>query len=48
MENALVLLVNRTHRCRCWREDLVDEDEDRLLRRELDTLPDNIDELAHR
>lgn len=42
-----MLLVDRAHECRCWRQDLVDEDEDGLLRRKLDTLPNNVDELAH-
>ena len=45
--DALVLLIDGTHeRCR-RREDFIDEDEDRLLRRELDTFPYYVDELAN-
>ena len=46
LKNALVLLVDRAHKRRCWRQDLIDKDEDSLLRRELDTLPNHVDELA--
>ena len=42
-----MLLVDGTHEGCCWREHLIDEDEDSLLGRELDALADNIDELAH-
>ena len=43
-----MLLIDGTHeRCR-RREDFIDEDEDRLLRRELDTFPYYVDELADR
>ena len=45
--NALVLLVYRTHQRCCWWQDLVHEDEDRLLWRKLDALTDYVDELAH-
>lgn len=41
-----MLLVNSTHELCCWWEDLIDEDEDGLLRSELDSLPDNVYELA--
>lgn len=42
-----MLLVDRVHQ-RCGRrQDLVNEDEDGLLRRELDPLADDIDELAN-
>jgi hypothetical protein len=43
----LVLLIDRAHECSSWRQDLIDEDEDRLLGGQLDALADNIDELAH-
>ncbi len=43
----LVLFVNAVHqRCRWW-QDLIYEDEDSFLRRELDALANNVDELAH-
>ena len=45
--NLLVLLINGAHKsCGRW-EDLVHENEDGLFRRELDSLSDNVDELAH-
>lgn len=40
-----MLLVDRAHQCCRWRKDFVDEDEDGLLRCELDTLPDHVDKL---
>jgi hypothetical protein len=42
-----VLVVDRAHESGRWWEDLVDEDEDRLLRSELDALADDIDKLAN-
>jgi hypothetical protein len=44
---VLVLLVDGGHERGGRREDLVDEDEDGLLGRELDALADHVDELAH-
>ena len=41
----LVLLVDAAHQGGGWRQDLIDEDEDGLLRGELDPLPDDVDEL---
>lgn len=43
---VLVLLVYGGHKGRSRRQDLVDEDEDGLLWRELDSLADHVDELA--
>jgi len=43
----LVLLVDGAHERRCRRQNLIDEDEDSLLWRKLDALPDDIDKLAH-
>ena len=45
---VLVLLVDAAHERRRWGQDLLDEDEDGLLGRQLDALADDIDELAHR
>lgn len=42
----LVLLVDAAHQRGCRRKDLVDEDEDGLLRRQLDPLANDVDELA--
>lgn len=42
----LVLLVNAAHEGSRGRQNLVDEDEDGLLGRQLDALADHIDELA--
>lgn len=42
-----MLLIDRAHECSCGWQDLVDEDEDGFLRRELDALTDDIDELTH-
>jgi hypothetical protein len=41
-----VLFVDAAHKGSGWGENLLDEDEDGLLRRELDSLANNIDELA--
>ena len=41
-----MFFVDRAHQRRSRRKDLVDEDEDGLLWRELDSLPNNVDELA--
>ena len=43
---VLVLLIYGGHEGSGRRQDLVDEDEDGLLRRELDSLADHVDELA--
>ncbi len=43
---VFVLLVDGAHQGRRRRQDLVDEDEDGLFRRQLDALADDIDELA--
>lgn len=45
---TLVLFVYSTHQLRCWWQHFVDEDEDRLLRCKLNSLPNNIHELANR
>ncbi len=42
----LVLLIDAAHEGGGWRQDLVDEDEDGLLRGQLNALPDDVDELA--
>ena len=42
----LVLLVNTAHQRRRRRQDLIDEDENRLFWGELDALADDVDELA--
>lgn len=42
-----MLLVNRAHECSSGRQDLVDEDEDGLLWRQLDALADYVDKLAY-
>ena len=41
-----MLLVNAAHERSSGRQNLVDEDEDRLLRAELDALADDVDELS--
>lgn len=41
-----MLFIDATHERSCWGKHLVDEDENGLLRRELDALADNVDELA--
>jgi hypothetical protein len=43
----LMLLINRAHERSSRRQNLIDEDEDRLLGGQLDALADNVDELAH-
>ena len=43
-----MLLVDAAHQRRCRRQYLVDEDEDRFLRGELDPLSDDIDKLSDR
>ena len=42
-----MLLVDAAHQSGGRRQDFIDKDEDRLLRAELDTLANNIDELAN-
>lgn len=42
-----MLSIDAAHERRRGGEDLIDEDEDGLLGRELDALPDNVDELAY-
>lgn len=42
-----MFLVNAAHQRSRRREDLINEDEDGLLRRKLDTLADDVDELAN-
>jgi len=44
---VLVLLIDTAHECSSGWQDLIDEDEDSLLRRELYALADNIDELTN-
>jgi hypothetical protein len=44
---VLVLLVDGGHQRGSRREDLIDEDEDGLLRRELDALADHVDKLSN-
>ena len=41
-----MLLIDARHQGSSWWQDLVDKDEDGLLWRELDTLADDVDELA--
>lgn len=41
-----MLFIDTTHERSCRRQDLVDENENGLFRRELDALADNIDKLA--
>ena len=43
---VLVLLVYRAHECGRRRQNLIDEDEDGLLRRQLNALADYVDELT--
>lgn len=43
---VFVLFVYRAHKSGCGGQNLVDEDEDGLLRRQLNALADNVDELA--
>ena len=42
-----MLLIDGTHEGSGWGQDLVDEDEDGLFWRELDTFPNHVDELSH-
>ena len=42
-----MLLIDAAHERGSGRQNLVDEDEDGLLRAELDALADDVDELAH-
>jgi len=42
-----MLLIDRAHQGSSGRQDLIDEDEDGLLRGQLDALADDIDKLAH-
>lgn len=42
----LVLFIDATHKRSCRRQNLVDEDENGLLRWEFDALADNVDKLA--
>jgi len=42
-----MFLIDGTHESSGWRQDFVDENKDGLLRRELDTFPDHVDELPH-
>jgi hypothetical protein len=44
---VLVLLVDAAHKGGGGRQDLVDEDENGLLGRQLDALADHVDELAY-
>lgn len=41
-----MLFIDTAHQSRSRRQDLVDEDENRFLRAELDSLANNIDELT--
>ena len=43
-----MLLIDTAHQRRSRRQDLIHEDEDGLLRRELDALADHVDELPDR
>lgn len=47
IRDVLVLLVNGAHECCRWGKHLLYKDEDGLLRRQLDSLPDNINELTN-
>lgn len=42
-----MLLVDAAHECSGRWQDLIDEDEDRLLGRKLDALANHVHELAH-
>ena len=42
-----MLLVDAAHQSGGWWENLINEDEDGLLGRQLDALADNVDELAY-
>ena len=43
----LMLFIDGAHQRGGWGQDLVDENEDSFLRRELDSLADYVDELAN-
>ena len=43
---VFVLFIDAAHQRGCWRQDLIDEDEDRFLRGQLDALPDHVNKLA--
>ena len=43
----LVLLIDRTHQSCSWWENLIDEDEDCLFWRKLDTFADDVHKLAY-
>lgn len=45
--DALVLLIDGAHEGSGWRQDLVHEDEDSLLRCKFDAFPDHVHELPH-
>ena len=42
-----MLFVDTAHKRSSWRQDLIHEDEDGFLWAELDSLPDNVDELSN-
>jgi len=44
---VLVFFIYRAHKRSSWWKDFIDEDEDGLLWRKLDALPDHIDELPN-
>ena len=48
MGRLLVLLVDRAHQSRGWRKGFIHEDEDGLLRCELDALANHVNELTDR
>ena len=48
LADALVFLVDGTHKCCRWGQNLVDEDENGLFRGQLDALSDDVDELSNR
>jgi hypothetical protein len=43
----LVFLIDTAHQSSCRGKDLIDEDKDGLLGRQLDALSDHVDELAY-
>ena len=47
-ETILILMffIDAAHECRGWWQDLIDEDEDGFLRRQLNPLANHVDELA--
>ena len=46
--HPLMFLIYRAHQCRSWRQGFLHEDENSLLRRELDALTNNVNELTDR